>query len=125
MEITEGPERTPKTEMEKLTEEIEDMEYEEKILLIQKKKSAGSLVLTANLITLFFFILWSEVAKDGINTEFLLLFSIIPLIAIFCLFMIFRHYNLNQKDVQRYFRNNFYALLSLFIVLTIISITKV
>lgn len=125
MEYQEGPDRPQKTEIEKITEEIEDMEYEERLLLIKNKKSASSKVYAANILALFFFILWSEVAKDGIKNELLLVFSLIPLLAIFCLFIVFRQYDFKQKNVQKYFRNNFYALFLLFIVLTTISIFKV
>ncbi len=124
MEIADGYHCIVKTEIEKITEEIEEIEHRERALLAEKIKKVSFFVTLANVLALLFFVCWLATAQDmtNVNKELLLIFSLTPLVVIFYLFMLYRCYDFKQEKVQGYFRNNFYTLFFLFTALSVVSI---
>jgi magnesium-transporting ATPase (P-type) len=125
MEDQIGPDRAPKTEIEKLSEEIEKMEFEEKKAEIKDKKLAATASLIANLVAVLSFIAWSFLIKADYNGKYLLIPTVISLLVSISLFIVFYKCSINNCELRKYFKSNFYALIVVFTLLIVFSIFKI
>lgn len=121
MEDQIGPDRPQKTELEKLTEEIIDMEYEEGVLRAQKKRSATAVALAANIVALLAFCAWAALLKADCNGKILLIPEVIGLLGVICLFIVFRRYHTEDPRLKR----NFYITFIQFAIIIVISIVRI
>lgn len=85
---------------------------------------AALLSYIANCAALLLFFLWTALVKDPVYSIVTLVLSSLALTIVSLLFLVLRHYKPKESVYRKYLYNNFYVLLFLFSMLTIISIFK-
>lgn len=124
MEYEEGPDRPKISELQKLTEEIEDMEYEEKIKIFASERVALKIFQSTIFVTLIIFVIWTSLIKDPALKTLTIILPIIGLIASSVLFFYFKQTKAKKVITNSYFNQGFYAFIILFVALLFISIFK-